>query len=477
MLNTIIQRNKNPWPLLLAVSSILLLLRLAYIHFGPLGLGPDEAQYWDWSRMLDWSYVTKPPLTTWIMAATTSILGDTLVGVRLFALLCQLALPVLGFLIVKEARHTQAAWWAFALLTCLPIIATGGYIMTPDAPSLVCWFSAIYLLVRLETRGQENWRTWLFVGLIIGIGGLAKPTIAFFYPCLGLYWLYCKTRGQTTKVILKGIIAAGLISLLCQAPVFYWNATHDWLMFQHVLDQADSDNRWQGLDSFLNFIGSQLLLVGPLLLPLILINIKRFPLNILWFFSIPIIVAFTCLSFFSKVQGNWPILGVSILIVLFACTAPQWSNSFKKALKAALGLNLILILLIHYTDVLRPVLPPKADPTKTLRGWKSAGQALEKAITDTKIATIFTTRYQTTAQLAFHTPSQPTVYYMNPGWRRAKHHDFMELPNPLPQKILYASLTNYVPEKIVQHFGSCQLYSTHANEWRTLYIFRCNKEG
>ncbi len=485
MLDIFAHRNVQPWPLLIFISGVLLCLRLFYIQFGPLGLGPDEAQYWDWSRLLDWSYVTKPPLTSWLLAATTSLLGDTLLGVRFFALLSQVCVPVLGFLIVQQLRDTATAWWAFTALTLTPIIALGGYVMTPDAPSMLCWFGALYLLVRL-LNGQINpLYGWGLIGLIIGLGGLAKPTVALFYPCLGLYWLasrcyghsHCQHGQQHTYVSLWGICAAGLISLLCQAPVMYWNATHDWLMFHHVLMQTTGDNRWQGLPSFFNFIVSQLLLVGPLVSLLMVARLHRLPMNLLWFFSMPLVGGFALLSFFTKVQGNWPVLGMSILIMLFSCHAATWPARYKNVLKVALAFNFMLILLLHNTDALRPWLPTKTDPTKTLRGWQPAGHALAEVAHSTHIATIITTRYQDTAQLAFNTPSQPRVYYLNPGWRPPKHYDFIHLPSPFPRQVLFATQRKTVPPIITATFGPCALQHTHTNPWRSLHIFLCKKEG
>ena len=53
--------------LLLAVA-VLTALRLAVLAGSGLGLHGDEAQYWSWSRDLEWGYYTKPPLIAFIIA-------------------------------------------------------------------------------------------------------------------------------------------------------------------------------------------------------------------------------------------------------------------------------------------------------------------------------------------------------------------------------------------------------------------------
>src|SRR5215211_8099456 len=49
----------------------------------PIDLSGDEAQYWDWSRQLDWSYYSKGPLVAYIIRASCWVFGqDTMPAVR-----------------------------------------------------------------------------------------------------------------------------------------------------------------------------------------------------------------------------------------------------------------------------------------------------------------------------------------------------------------------------------------------------------
>ncbi len=63
------------WRTVLVLAGALTALRLAALFLTPLELYPDEAQYWLWSRTLDWGYVSKPPMIAWLIAATTRIGG------------------------------------------------------------------------------------------------------------------------------------------------------------------------------------------------------------------------------------------------------------------------------------------------------------------------------------------------------------------------------------------------------------------
>ncbi len=57
------------------------LFRLIYVNFFPLA--PDEANYWQWSRYLDWSYHDQSPLIAWAIWPCTYFLGNTEWAVRL----------------------------------------------------------------------------------------------------------------------------------------------------------------------------------------------------------------------------------------------------------------------------------------------------------------------------------------------------------------------------------------------------------
>lgn len=61
----------------------LTLVRLVTLFSTPLELYPDEAQYWLWSRTLDFGYYSKPPVIAWAIWATTKLGSDAEPWVRL----------------------------------------------------------------------------------------------------------------------------------------------------------------------------------------------------------------------------------------------------------------------------------------------------------------------------------------------------------------------------------------------------------
>jgi hypothetical protein len=49
------------WRATLLITAALTVVRLVALFATQLELYPDEAQYWLWSRTLDWGYYSKPP--------------------------------------------------------------------------------------------------------------------------------------------------------------------------------------------------------------------------------------------------------------------------------------------------------------------------------------------------------------------------------------------------------------------------------
>ena len=61
------------------VYSILALfvLKIGAVFFTNFSLYGDEAQYWLWSKELDFGYYSKPPLLAWFLFGHTAFFGDS----------------------------------------------------------------------------------------------------------------------------------------------------------------------------------------------------------------------------------------------------------------------------------------------------------------------------------------------------------------------------------------------------------------
>src|SRR5689334_21236050 len=104
----------------LLLTLALTLARLVVLFRTPLELYPDEAQYWLWSRTLDFGYYSKPPVIAWAIWATTALGGDAEPWVRLSACLFQGAATVVVFLIGRRLYGPATGLAAAALYGLMP---------------------------------------------------------------------------------------------------------------------------------------------------------------------------------------------------------------------------------------------------------------------------------------------------------------------------------------------------------------------
>src|SRR5258705_10173684 len=101
----------------------------------PIDLSGDEAQYWDWSRQLDWSYYSKGPLVAYIIRASCGVFGDVMWAVRLPALLFAVATSVLTYWLTRRLFGSDRLALGVVLLTLLvPMFVTGSLMMNIESP-------------------------------------------------------------------------------------------------------------------------------------------------------------------------------------------------------------------------------------------------------------------------------------------------------------------------------------------------------
>jgi 4-amino-4-deoxy-L-arabinose transferase-like glycosyltransferase len=238
--NTAQPSNSASWRHIIALVVILLLLRIIYlVWLSPYELAGDEAQYWDWSRNLDWSYYSKGPGVAWAIAAATRILGDHEWSIRLPAVLAwaisMLTIARLGQLCSGGDRRVGLLAALLFLLT--PAYFAAGQFMTIDAPFFACWLLSIlaawHVFAALR-HGRAGFAAWGALAATLGIGFLFKYTIALLLPGLILYaWLQRKDHTWTAKSRLAMLGCIGLIAIII-SPVFIWNQKHGWPTLTHL---------------------------------------------------------------------------------------------------------------------------------------------------------------------------------------------------------------------------------------------------
>ena len=109
---------------LLATSlRILVLSNQAYPLYG------DEAQYWVWSRHLDWGYYSKPPLIAWLIRLGTLWLGNGEFGVRALSPFLHAGTAILLYLTGRRLYDSRVGFWTALAYASLPAVSVSSLLM------------------------------------------------------------------------------------------------------------------------------------------------------------------------------------------------------------------------------------------------------------------------------------------------------------------------------------------------------------
>jgi 4-amino-4-deoxy-L-arabinose transferase-like glycosyltransferase len=455
-----------------------------YLHHSPADLSGDEAQYWDWSRNLDWSYYSKGPLVALIIRASTSIFGNTMPAVRYPAIALGVATSIITYLLTKKLFNSERLALGAVLLNHLvPMFIAGSILMTIDPPMFLCWALATYFAAialfpnhnpphaggeRSAAPGRSPYLPWILVGTAMGLGFLAKYAAPLWY--LGLILFLILNHSLTRH--LKGLLTALLITALFTTPVIIWNAQHHWVSLHHVAHQTGAAGGSLKKGNFLELIASQIGVIGPILAVMMfaaILHTFRQPkphsspregrggvrgetstdnpstsspnlpqLLYLTSLGLTFLTLTLLISFFTKVQVNWPAPAYFTLLILtahFLATrlhSKQTWRPWRMWFYGTIAMALIATPILHDPSLLfspirktNTLLGTKIDPALIdviykLRGWQTLGNHLSTELAKHPDAIILTDDYMQAAEAAFYTNGQPKTYYAGSYYAEAK---------------------------------------------------------
>jgi 4-amino-4-deoxy-L-arabinose transferase-like glycosyltransferase len=484
----------------------LLLARLAYLGAGKIELSEDEAYQWLWSKHLDLSYYSKPPLIACAQFLGTSLWGDTEFGVRFCA-------PVIGalvgFMLVRFVSREFNARVAFLLLlvvTATPLMAGGSILMTIDSLAVLFWTAAMVAGWRAVQR-EGRPRDWLWTGWWMGLGFLSKYISPLQWLAFAVF--FCLWPASRQQLRRPGPYLALAVNLLCAVPVLLWNAQHDWISMSHLHDRAGLTGGWQPtLKYSLDFTLAEAGLLNPVFFVGIIWAVaavwrrrRQDPL-LLYLLSMgaPLFGIYWLYTLRARVHPNW--IAPSVLPLLCLMTVygeSRWRAgvaAMRRWLIAGLSLGLPAVILLHDTNLVAKMcgqpLPAAVDPLRRVRGWSEAARLVEQARQDLlqegKPVFVIGNHYGITSLLSFYLPEGklrvsllPLVYclssdrpvnqfYFWPGYgsRKGQNAVFVQIcktPEPAPARLQHEFA-------IVTDLGMRQV-AYRGRVLRTLQLYAC----
>jgi len=361
----------------IALIAALSLVRLVALFSTPLELYPDEAQYWLWSRTLDFGYYSKPPVIAWAIWATTAIGGEAEAWVRLSACLFQAGATLTVFLIGRRLYTSTVGFAASALYALMPGIQLSALVAATDAPLLFFLGLSILAYVTLPNASPGR-KPWLAAGLGVALGLAFLSKYAAIYFVIGLAIHLVASRAARAAWTMASAAAAILAFSIVLTPNLVWNANHGFATLQHTAANA----AWSGVQLFNLtemglFLGSQLGVFGPI--PFVALGIgvglsvarrKVTPADLtLLCFALPPLLIVTGQAFISRANANWSGAGYLAGAILVAAWLVRWRA--RGWLMGALGTQ-AAVAAFFLACVISPTIADKmglANGLKRARGW------------------------------------------------------------------------------------------------------------
>jgi 4-amino-4-deoxy-L-arabinose transferase-like glycosyltransferase len=398
----------------LIVLGIILLVRFVFLM--SIGFVDDDAYHWSWTQMPMLSYYDHPGMIAWLEWITTRIFGDTKLGIRLPSFLCFAVMLYLLWGIARDLFNDKAAKLILVIFILSPLWGIGGYASAPESPFMVLWLLAFWVFYQGLREDDARWslkKTWLWLGLIMGIAVNTKFPIAMLAFGFGLFLMVDSKHRESllSKWPWVGLVVATVMAI----PVFWWNIQYDWPGFKYQFHERHADG---GFDPkrWLVFLSTQIAVLSPGLFAFVgatcFLALQKRKTLIARYIGCVFLVSFLVFyfqPFFADYKPHW--MGpVYLLMILLG--VGLWSETALKKWMYVILAFLIPLNLIVYTAIVHPILPkihrqvseqpwkPEYDFTNEFYGWNELGEFVQQLLVTYQGEKPFLAshRYETTAQ-------------------------------------------------------------------------------
>jgi hypothetical protein len=225
------------------------------------GYHRDELYFLDCARHLDLGFVDHPPLLEALLSATRWLLGDSLIAIRIPAVLASTAVVVLAALMARQfggGRFAQLLAGLSAVLA--PVYLITSMMISVEGLNTLMWTLCLYLVLLISVDPTP--KRWLLLGIAFGTGLLAKYAIVFLGVGLAAGVVF--TPAMKLLRSKWPWIAAGLAFLIF-LPNLIWQWAHGWPFIEYARGIHSSMMEWIPLGLYLV---SQVLFLNPASLPI-----------------------------------------------------------------------------------------------------------------------------------------------------------------------------------------------------------------
>lgn len=234
---------------LVAIALTSLLLRT--LINGRYGFHHDELLTYTNSLHLDWGYVPYPPMTAFLGRVELELFGASLRGFRFFGAVAQSLMMLFAGLSARELGGKREAQIVTAIGSAIGgVTLVHGSFYSYTSFDQLFWILAAYFVIRLLKSDDPRW--WLAIGVSIGLGMMAKYSIAFF--ALGVVGGLTLTPGRR-YLRSPWLWCGAALALLIMLPNIVWQVRHDFVSLAylrsiHARDVANGSTDYFLLNQF-----------------------------------------------------------------------------------------------------------------------------------------------------------------------------------------------------------------------------------
>ncbi|MEM9446003.1 MAG: glycosyltransferase family 39 protein [Verrucomicrobiota bacterium] len=478
------------WSLVIIVA--LTLFRLWFVN--RMELVGDEAYYWLWSKHLDWSYFSKGPGVAYTIAAGTELFGDTVLGVRFFAVILSACTAVCLFWLGSQLFSPKIGFWCVITAAVIPLFSLGSILMTIDPLSVFFWVLAANAFWRAKERNHWScffW--WLLTGLSIGLGMLCKYTNVAQLACFFLFCLWDRKGRHCFLTI--GFWLMLVVIVACLYPVYRWNEANEWITLEHLIHRGGLDESFEyNVGEVLAFWVMQAVVISPFIWLAMLAAVfltkgsndhEKTSIRYAITLFLPLLLFYSVLSLKEAGEANWAVpsyIGGILLVVVCAMKLSEKWKGVRYVTGLVLGIALVGSLLLH--DV------PGASEIKPIRRLLNRAKGSEDLAEQVNLlqreygaSFLIANKYSYASLLSFYAKNNPRVYLPSHEGIMNQYSFWSGYEDGFwRETALFVSDSDDIPVQLTREFSEVMLvkesYTYHeANEIRKFYFFVCEEFG
>ncbi len=336
-----------------------------------------------------------------------TLFNDHAFAIRLPSLFFLGGILWLIFQLAKEMFSEEVARLATLLVFLVPLWGFASLGSLPDVPLAFFWLLSFYFFWQSVREDGKAWsvkKSWILIGLAMGLGMNSKLTCCLIGLGFGLYLMLTPSRRH--HLLTPWPWLGMLITFVMMIPIFYWNAQHDWASFEYQFLRRHNEAYGADWNRWFQFWSYQWIFMSPGLYFLIacaftagFAHFKDIRYRVLSLVTFPALALFYYQPLMSAYKPHWSgpaylvlfVGGIALFCQGYRVGNWQIIKPYSKVI-SMISIFFLLILNSVYIPLFTPIIPklyqtfaknpqdwqPKWDFSNEFYGWIELGDHLKK---------------------------------------------------------------------------------------------------